>query len=182
MNFKEFLSDKRIAVPTPNDVVDEFGMCHFGTFESEFPHMNFLKAKRPTSLPDCMNKTRLTLWEATEVNFDNVVLLTAVCDMALFGTALTVLYDKRTKKCVSWQEMFPASKAQISPNLINSSETASKGKKVKLNYVNNFQRGEAIVSGYALQSQAHPRFKAEYRQYSLRRKPPALLAERPFLG
>lgn len=149
MNFNEHLSKKRIAVPTPDDVVDEFGMCRFGTFESEFPNMNFLNVNRPSALPNCLNKTRLTLWEATEINFDNVILLTAVCDMALFGTALTVLYDKRTKKCTSWQEMFPASKACIAPNLINSSETVSKGKKVKLNYVNNFQRGEAIVSGYA---------------------------------
>ena len=33
--------------------------------------------------------------------------------MALFGTALTVLYDTRTKKCTAWQEMFPSSKAVI---------------------------------------------------------------------
>ena len=149
MDFKEYLSSKRTAVPTPDDVVDANGECHFGTFDKEFRNMNFLNVNHPTKLPNIFNKSRLTLWEATEINFDNVVLLTAVCDMALFGTALTVLYDKRTKKCTSWQEMFPASKACISPNLINSAETVSKGKKVRLRYVNNFEQGQAIVSGYA---------------------------------
>ena len=149
MDFHAFLSDKRIPVPTPDNVVDEYGNCYFGTFESEFPHMDFLRVNKPSSLPNRFNKSRLTLWEATELHFDKVVLLTAVCDMALFGTALTVLYDKRTKKCTAWQEMFPSSKAVIAPTLLNSAESASLGKNVRLRYVNNFQRGEAIVSGYA---------------------------------
>ncbi len=150
MDFRQFLSDKRIAVPTPENVVDESGNCHFGTFESEFKAMDFLKADRPSSLPNFMNKTKLTLWEACEINFDKLVLLTAVCDMALFGTALTVLYDKRTKKCVSWQEMLiPASKAVIAKNLLGGNETYSKGKKVKIRFVNNFESGKAIVSGTA---------------------------------
>ena len=91
MDFKSVLSDKRIPVPTPDNVVDEYGNCRFGTFESEFPKMDFLKTNRPSSLPNAFNKAKLTLWEATEINFDKVVLLTAVCDMALFGTVLTVL-------------------------------------------------------------------------------------------
>ena len=111
--------------------------------------MDFLKINSPTSLPDIFNKYRLTLWEATEINFDTVILLTAVCDMGIFGTALTVIYDKRTKKCTSWQEILPSSKAVISDTIINSAETYSAGKKVKVRYVNNFQFGEAIVSGYA---------------------------------
>lgn len=151
MDFRKFLSDKRIAVPTPENVIDESGNCYFGTFESEFKNMDFLKVNRPSALPNIFNKSRLTLWEATEMNFDKVVLLTAVCDMALFSTVLTVLYDKRTKKCTYWQEMlFPASKAVISKNLINGSETYSKSKNVKIRYVNNFNKGEAIVSGTAI--------------------------------
>ena len=150
MDFKKYLSDKRIPVATPDNVIDELGNCYFGTFDKEFKNMDFLKVNKPSKLPNALNKARLTLWEATEINFDKVVLLTAVCDMALFGTALTVLYDKRTQKCTYWQEMlFPASKAEISKNLINGAETVSHGKKVKLRYVNNFQRGEAIVNGYA---------------------------------
>ena len=150
MNFRDVLSKKREAVATPDNVIDELGNCNFGTFDKEFKNMDFLKVNKPSVLPNFLNKARLTLWEATEINFDKVVLLTAVCDMALFGTALTVLYDKRTKKCTYWQEMlFPASKAEISKNLINGAETVSHGKNVKLRYVNNFQRGEAIVNGHA---------------------------------
>ena len=150
MDFSAHLSDKRIAVPTPENVVDAAGNCYFGTFDKEFKNMDFLKVNRPSALPNFLNKSRLTLWEATEINFGKVVLLTAVCDMSLFGTTLTVLYDTRIKKVVSWQEMLiPASKAVISKNLINGAESYSKAKKVNVRYVNNFQRGEAIVSGYA---------------------------------
>lgn len=150
MDFNAFLSEKRKAVATPDNVIDALGNCHFGTFDKEFVNMDFLKVNKPSALPNFLNKSRLTLWEATEINMGDIVLLTAVCDMALFGTALTVLYDRRTKKCTCWQEMlFPASKAEISKNLINGAETVSHGKKVKLRYVNNFQRGEAIVNGHA---------------------------------
>ncbi len=154
MDFKAYLSSKRIAVPTPENVIDEFGNCHFGTFDKEFQKMDFLKVNHPSALPNCFNKYRLTLWEATEINFDKVILLTAVCDMGLFGTALTVLYDKRTKKCSSWQEILPSSKACIADTLIDSSETYSKGKKVKVRCINNFQRGEAIVTGYSSEKKA----------------------------
>ncbi|MBE6715370.1 MAG: DUF2804 family protein [Ruminococcaceae bacterium] len=149
MDFRSFLSAKREAVATPDNVIDEFGNCHFGTFDKEFPKMDFLNVNKPSSLPNRFNKYKLTLWEATEINFDKVILLTAVCNMGLFGTALTVLYDKRTKKCSYWQEMLPASKACISDTLLNSAETFSKGERVKIRYVNNFQDGEAIVSGYS---------------------------------
>ncbi|MCH5198734.1 MAG: DUF2804 domain-containing protein [Oscillospiraceae bacterium] len=150
MDFSKFLSEKRIAVPTPENVVNGVGECYFGTFRSEFKNMDFLKANRPSALPNFLNKARLTLWEACEIDFDKVTLLTAVCDMALFGTALTVLYDKRTKKCTYWQEMlFPASKAVISKNLLSGNETYSKAKNVKIRFVNDFQKGEAIVSGSA---------------------------------
>lgn len=154
MDFRQYLSSKREAVPTPENICDELGNCYFGTFDKEFRRMDFLKVNRPSSLPNFFNKYRLTLWEATEINFDKVILLTAVCDMGLFGTALTVLYDKRTKKCTSWQEMLPSSKAVISDTIINSAETYSKGKQVKIRYVNNFQHGEAIVSGYASDKKA----------------------------
>ena len=43
MNFKDVLSKKRIPVPTPDNVVDEYGNCRFGTLDAEFPKMDFLK-------------------------------------------------------------------------------------------------------------------------------------------
>ncbi len=149
MNFKSFLSDKRQPVPTPENVIDEFGNCHFGTFDKEFKKMDFLKVNRPGPLPNFFNTSRITLWEAGIINFDKIILLTAVCKMGIFGSVLTVIYDKRTEKCTTWQETFLASIASISDNLINSSETFSKGKNVKIRFINNLQRGEATVTGYA---------------------------------
>ncbi|MBQ6898467.1 MAG: DUF2804 domain-containing protein [Clostridia bacterium] len=154
MDFRNVLSKKREAVPTPENICDELGNCYFGTFDKEFPKMDFLKINKPSALPNIFNKFRLTLWEATEINFDKIILLTAVCDMGLFGTALTVIYDKRTKKCTYWKDMLLPGKAVISDTLINSSETYSRSKKVKIRYVNNFQRGEAVVAGYASDKEA----------------------------
>lgn len=154
MNFSKHISEKRKSVPTPDNIIDEFGNCHFGTFDKEFPAMDFLKVNRPTPLHNIFNYFRLTLWEATEINFDKVILLTAVCNMGTFGTALTVIYDKRTKKCTSWKETLSPDKAVISKTLVNSAETYSKAKKNRIRYVNNFQNGEAIVSGYAFDKKA----------------------------
>lgn len=155
MSFYEFLSEKRKAVPTPENVIDENGKCHFGTFDKEFQKMDFLKVKHPSALPDLFNKSKLTLWEAAEINFGEVVLLTAVCDMALFGTSLTVLYDTKTKKCACWQEMlFPASKAVIAKNLLGGSRTYSRGKKVNVGFINDFGNGKATVYGSAADGEA----------------------------
>ncbi len=149
MDFKKYLSDRRIAVPTPDNICDELGNCCYGTFEKEFPKLNMLKVNKPSPLPNFFNKYRLNLWEAAEINFDKVILLTAVCDVGLFGTALTVIYDKRIKKCTYWKETVRSSDAVIAETLINSSETCSKGKRVKVRLINNFERGDAIVTGYA---------------------------------
>lgn len=147
MKFYEFLSPERLPVPTPENVIDEMGRCHFGTFAGEFERMDFHKAKKPTTLPNFMNRTRLTEWEAAEINFDEFVLLTAVCDMFYAATSLTILYDKRTKTCRSWQEtLIPHTKAVIANNLLRGSKTFA-DKKVKVSFVNNFEKGEARVSG-----------------------------------
>lgn len=149
MDFKQYLSPKREAVPTPADIADELGNCYFGTFDKEFSKMDFLHINKPTALPNFLNKYKLTLWEAAEIHFGDLVVLTAVCNMGLIGTALTVLYDKRTKKCTSWQEILPSKKACISQNLINGAESYSAGNNVRVRFVNDFQDGKAIISGYA---------------------------------
>ncbi len=149
-SFHCVLSEKRKPIPTPKNICDENGKVHFGTFEKEFENMHFLKVHRPSCLPNFCNKIRLTLWEAVEVVFDDVIILTAVSDMALFGTALTVIYDRKTKKRIgTWQDIYSSSKAVIAPNLINGSVSESLGKKNKLKFVNNFQDGKAVVSGVA---------------------------------
>lgn len=148
-NFYDVLSEKRKPVPTPVNIVDPCGRAYFGTFDKEFERMDFLSIDRPTRLPNAMNKFKLTLWEAIEINLKNIVLLTAVCDMGLFGTGLTVCYDKRTKKVTFWQEMFPKSKSVISYNLLYGAASESLGKKVKLKCINHFENGKAFVSGSA---------------------------------
>lgn len=147
--FHDVLSKKRIAVPTPENVIDSNGKAYFGTFDKEFEKMDFLNVNRPTPYPNAMNKVKLTLWEAVELNLKDVIVLTAVCDMGIFGTGLTVLYDKRTKKVTSWQDMFSKKCAVISDTLLNGDTTQSLGKKVQLKVVNHFENGQAFVTGHA---------------------------------
>ena len=98
--FSKFIDGKRRAVTTPDSIVDEKGKCAFGTFDKEFKKMDFVSLDRPTALPNCFNKLKLTLWEATEVHLKNGVLLAVVCDMGIFGKTMNVFYDKRDRKSV----------------------------------------------------------------------------------
>ena len=149
-DFEQYLSQTREAAQTPPDIADESGKCYFGTFDKEFETMDFLRVDHPSALPNKLNRMRLTLWEAAEVNFGKYVLLTAVCKMPVFGTALTVVYDTEAKKCTAWQEMLPPQKAVISENLLRGAETKAVSGKTQIRFINDFQRGEAIVSGFGL--------------------------------
>lgn len=64
MDFKKILSDKRIAVETPENVIDKNGKAVFGTFKSEFRKMDFLDIKGQSCVPDRFNRFRYTMWEA----------------------------------------------------------------------------------------------------------------------
>lgn len=153
--FYDVLSDKRKAVSTPENIVSPSGKAYFGTFDKEFERMDFLSVDKPSVLPNVLNKTRLTLWEAVEINLKEIIVLTAVCDMGgIFGTGLTVVYDKATKKCRIFQEMLPISKTIISKNLLNGDTTESRGKMHTLKVVNEFQDGKAFVSGSAKDKKA----------------------------
>lgn len=146
-DYAKYISEKRRAVPTPKNIVDEEGKCAFGTFDKEFEAMDFLKAKKPTGAPQCMNRLKLTLWEATEVNLKDGILLTALCDMALFGKTLCCFYDKRTKKVYCWDNNLSTSDTHIAPNLINGSIAEAVTKTSRIKYINNFQDGVAELSG-----------------------------------
>jgi len=145
--FSKFISLKRRSVPTPTHLVED-GKCVFGTFDKEFETMEFLKLKNPTDAPDFLNPIRLTLWEATEVHLKEGYMLTAVCNMGLFGVALTLFYDQRMHKLYRWQETLTAHEAIISPNLINGSITKAERKNFRIHYLNNFQEGRADVDGF----------------------------------
>lgn len=146
MDYKKFLSQKRQAQETPENIVDENGNCHFGTFKEEFKEMNFLDADHPTALPNAFNKSKLSLWEAAQIDFGKIVVMVVVCNLSVFGTTFITLYDTQKRKCVYWKDMlFPGSKAVVSDNLLDNSETYSNGRTVQIKYINNFQDGEASV-------------------------------------
>ena len=147
--FNQYLSDKRLPVPTPDSVVDANGKVTFGTFDKEFKNMNFLDADKPSLLPNSLNKYKLTLWEAVEVNFDKVTLLTAVCDMGVFGTALTILYNKASGKVISWGPILKKGQFGIAENLLNGAVTFCNTPSDIITFVNNFQDGRADVRGQA---------------------------------
>ncbi|MBR2590489.1 MAG: DUF2804 domain-containing protein [Clostridia bacterium] len=149
MMFEQFLSEKRLPVPTPESVVDASGKVAFGTFDKEFKNMNFLDVNKPSILPNSLNKYRLTLWEAVEVNFEDVTLLTAVCDMGIFGTALTILYDKASGKVTSWAPILKSGQFAISENLLDGAKTWCKNPVSTVKFINNFQDGKAEVCGQA---------------------------------
>lgn len=145
--YSHFISPKRRAVPTPDDIVNADGSCVFGTFESEFPNMDFVRLKHPTQAPQALNKRKLTLWEATEVHFDEGILLIAVSDMGFFGKVLHVFYNQRTKEVISWDATLPSGKVVMAPNLIDGSVTKAKTKDCSVIYVNNLGEGVCQVCG-----------------------------------
>ncbi len=150
MNFKEILSDKRIPVDTPENVIDKNGKAIFGTFKSEFEKMDFLKIKGQSPyVPDKFNRKRFTMWEAVEFNLKDAMLLTAVCDMGYFVMALTCFYDKKAKKVSYWKKILGHNSASVSYNLLNGDTTESVDKNLKIKIVNHFERGNAYIMGNA---------------------------------
>lgn len=146
-NFCDCISEKRRAVRPPENIVGENGDCAFGTFDREFQKLNLIKARRPTGAPQAFNRLKLTLWEATEVHFDEGVLLVALCDMALFGKVLHLFYDKRTKKIDCWECNLPSRRVTISPNLIGGSVASAESKDCSVRYSNRFDEGVCELSG-----------------------------------
>lgn len=145
--YSDIISKTRRAVPTPKDMVKD-GKCVFGTFDKEFETMDLLGIKNPTSAPDFMKRLRLTLWEATEVNMEQGVLLAVVCDMGIFGLTLNVYYDKAEKKVYSWSTNLKSKDTVIAPNLINGSEAKAETPVSHVHYVNNFQVGKCHLDGH----------------------------------
>ena len=146
-DYSKFIDEKRRAVPTPESMVDENGICAFGTFDKEFEKMDLVKLKNPTRLPNCFNRLKLTLWEATEVHLKNGVLLAVVCDMGIFGKTLNVFYDKRTKKVYCWDTNLKSKDTVIAPNLINGAVAEGKTPVSHVRYVNDLQDGKCHLKG-----------------------------------
>lgn len=153
MNFKKVLSEKRFPVPTPESIIDEQGRAVFGTFESEFKDMDFVKIKGQSKVfPDFLNKLRLTLWEAIEINLKDCMILTAVCDMGVLAKAITCFYDKRNGKLTYWAKDINLKDAYIAPTLLNGDTTESTDEDIRVKCVNHFERGNAYITGNAFDS------------------------------
>ena len=145
--YSKFISETRRAIPTPKSMVNPDGTCVFGTFEKEFEEMDLVKLNGPTALPNCFNKLKLTLWEATEVHLKNGVLLAVVCDMGIFGKQMNLFYDKRTHKVYTWDTQIKSKDTVIAPNLLNGSVAEARSEFGFVKYVNNFQDGKCELSG-----------------------------------
>ena len=145
--YSKYINETRRAVPTPKSMVRADGSCEFGTFDKEFEEMDLVRLKGPTALPNAFNRLKLTLWEATEVHFDNGVLLAVVCDMGIFGKTLNVFYDKRTKTTYCWDTDLKSKDTQIAPNLIRGAVAFAQTDVSFVKYENYFDEGRAHLSG-----------------------------------
>lgn len=145
--YRKFISEKRRSITTPKNLVDENGRCVFGTFDKEFEEMDLLKAKKPTHAPQAMNRFKLTLWQATEVFFENGILLSAVCDMGVLGKILNVFYDKRTNKTYCFNTNLKSKDTIIAPNLLRNSIIQATTKDGFVKYVNDLGNGKCSLSG-----------------------------------
>lgn len=155
MDYKGILSEKRIPVEPPENIVDANGRAAFGTFTKEFEKMDFLGVKKQSKwLPDSANAFRLTQWEAIEINLKDCILLNGVSDMGIMRIALTVFYDKKKGKVTYWKKNFSKKEGGVAPNLLNGSVTQAVTKDHTMKCVNYFEQGKADVSGEAFHEKA----------------------------
>lgn len=145
--YSKYISETRRAVEPPKSMVDENGKCIFGTFTREFEEMDLVKLKKPTHAPQCANRLKLTLWEATEINLKEGVLLAVVCDMGIFGKTFHVFYDKRTKKAYGWNTDLKSRDTHIAPNLVDGSVAEAHTENSFVKYENDFGHGKCHLCG-----------------------------------
>lgn len=146
-DYSRYIAPERRCVLTPQHMVEN-GKCVFGTFHKEFVTMDFLQIRNPTAVPDLFRKLKLTLWEAVEVHLEEGLLLTACCDMGLFGQVMNLFYDKRKKKVYSWAVKIPSKQAEVADNLLNGSVTKATGKQLSFDCINDFQDGKCSLKGW----------------------------------
>ncbi len=148
--YEGYISKMREPTATPDSIVEN-GKAHFGTFESPFKNLNLLDCEQPCGflLPHFMNKTRLTEWEAFEVNMDNATFLVAVYNnMNLFGFSIFVFHDKDEDKLYSWLNIMPVFKTKVAPQMIDG-VSYLKTKKSELKITNDLGNGKAYAKGFS---------------------------------
>lgn len=158
---------KREIVPTPENVHVN-GKAVFGTFDKEFPKMDFLDIEKPVPhLPDCLKRFKLTLWEAVEVNLEDGVLLAAPCNMGVFGTMLLLFYDKKEKKVYKWNGNLSAKKTNISATLLGGDVSEAKTANLHIKVTNFFEEGRAVVEGRGKGKSGEISYKFELKRVSV---------------
>lgn len=146
--YSRFIDPCRRSVPVSKALVDADGNCVFGTFDGEFESMDLQHARKPTHAPQLLNRYKLTLWEAAEVNLKEGILLVAVCDMGIFGKTLNIFFDKRTKKVIIWDTNLSSHNTHIAPNLLHGNVTEAETNESHVRYENHFDQGRCLLSGY----------------------------------
>lgn len=147
--YPDHISEKRRPAPTPDSIVEK-GQAHFGTYDQPFKNLNLRDCEQPCGflLPHFMNKTRLTEWEAFEINMDGGTLVSAVYNMYFLGFSIFVFYNKKENKIYSWKNFVPGFKAKVAPQLLDGKSTL-KVKNSEYVITNDFQNGKAHAKGYA---------------------------------
>lgn len=141
------LSVLRNPVPTPEKIVDDKGRIAVGTFDKEFPILNFLDAKK-VGVPSFLKGAKVTLWEALEVNFEDISFLTAMSVLGgAVSIALTLVYDKKTGEMTAFVGPTLAKDGFMSENLLDGSATIARGKLNAITFENCQNQGKAHVFG-----------------------------------
>ena len=141
------LSVVRLPEQTPKALVDKKGRIAVGTFDKEFETINLLDAKN-VGVPKFLNKVKVTLWEALEVNFDDIAFLTAMSVMGnTVSIALTLVYDKKTGKMTAFMAPMLAKNGTMSENLLDGSATVADSKRNSVTFENDQNHGKAHVFG-----------------------------------
>lgn len=142
------VSEKRYPSPTPNAIVED-GKVHFGTFDEPFKKLNLLDAYKPCGarMPDFMKRSRLTEWEAFEVNLDEGALISAVYIMGPIGFSIFVWYDKATQKVSAWRNFVPVKRSKVASQLVDDYCYLKTGNS-EFRIDNDFLNGKASAKGY----------------------------------
>ena len=147
--YPNYISPKRRPVATPEKIVID-GKAQFGTFDEPFETLNLLDCRKPCGAlyPHCLNRKRLTEWEAFEINMDELSLVSAIYNTGSLGFSIMVVYDKAAHKIYSWKNFVSAKAAHVAPQLVNG-VSELKTKKSDYKIINDLKNGKARAVGYS---------------------------------
>lgn len=149
IDYPDYISPKRKPAPTPDSVVEN-GKVHYGTFDAPFKELNLLDADKPCGKKASAKKkaSRLTEWEAFEVNMDEGSLISAVYKTTFgMGFSIFVWYDKAEDKIYSWRNIVTKKKSKVAAQLV-SDYCLCKTKHSNYRIDNDLLNGKASAKGH----------------------------------